>query len=431
MTKERFQLATRVFTFYGYGVVSIKKAENSREISVFSAAHDYDYSGEVNETAPISGIPVTNELRETQTKSITVSHVFIATWLPMHNSNRFNPPDVCAGETVALYKIGNTKDIFWDTHFEEGDLRQNEHYGIMCSNTPAQKEVLTDKNTYWNNIDCIKKMVTMLHTSDNDKELTTHDMTLDTKAGIWQLLDGRGNYIRINSDRQDSALFMHRDINNKAERDHNVVAGRDFYKHCKRNSTFEVLGDQTDTLVGKSRIQVGKTRELTIVDDYTRQIGGEVNTKIVKDNSLSVMKNMKVEIVKDYDTTVYENRTTTIKKVETLTVEEDMDTTVLKNYSLDVTEDMDINTDKNYTLEVTEDKSTSVGKKYSLDVNDTIEIVSASSSVTITGGGAITIQSASSIDLKAPTVSVTGNFQVTGPSTFSPPIATPFTCAQT
>ena len=139
-----------------------------------------------------------------------------ATWLPFGDSNRVTAPMIKRGETVRVYRYANTDDFYWQTLYNEFDLRRLEKVKHYYSNTQVLDEMLNDDNTYWTLIDTINKNL-HLHTSDNDGEHTTYDLDIDTKVGVVELYDGKGNYIKLNSSTDTIDVFTNKTINLTSE----------------------------------------------------------------------------------------------------------------------------------------------------------------------------------------------------------------------
>lgn len=193
------QTMQSMFRFYSIGIVFRDKPRNTKTIRVFPTEHHSAFSGSLDDEEKIIAEPYTNELDEVVPQTIKIEQTFEATWLPLSNSNRRHAPDVCNGERVMLFKMGDINTFFWDTIFDEHELRKNEQYIISCSNTPKTNTPLDDSNTYWQGMDTQDKLVTIIQTANNDGELTTHSMQLDTKKGVWTYKDGRGNLVSLKS----------------------------------------------------------------------------------------------------------------------------------------------------------------------------------------------------------------------------------------
>jgi len=112
--------------------------------------------------------------------------------------NRVTPPNIKKGETVRLYKVGQANKWYWEAGKYESDLRRKETVVHVYGNTDTHGETLNNENSYYTVIDTVNKRL-HIHTSMNDGEVTTFDITLDTMKGILEVVDGNKNYIRHNA----------------------------------------------------------------------------------------------------------------------------------------------------------------------------------------------------------------------------------------
>ena len=128
---------------------------------------------------------------------VNKTHVITAKWINLNEPNRLTAPNVCKGETIMLWKYTGDR-YFWTTFYNELDLRKNEKVTYVYSNKADIKDASKLKQVYYWAIDTINKFV-RLHTDDNDGEVTTYDMELNTKDGEFILVDGLGNQIKLTS----------------------------------------------------------------------------------------------------------------------------------------------------------------------------------------------------------------------------------------
>lgn len=139
------------------------------------------------------------ELESTNFKTEHEAKNYIrARWLPFGHSNRISAPDVNANETVILFKFGDVDEVYWTTIFREPELRRLEDVLFALSNLPKGMTAFDKESSYWMHWSTQDKFV-HLHTSANDKEHTTYDIKLDTKTGVLDIKDGKGNEIQLHS----------------------------------------------------------------------------------------------------------------------------------------------------------------------------------------------------------------------------------------
>ena len=131
--------------------------------------------------------------------SVDKGTVIEAAWLP--EENRMVPPTVKQGESIQIYRFGESDKFYWQTHGYNKDLRRKEVYVIGVSNLDKEEsfgELFDADTSYWLRFDSIGKNV-QLHIADNDKEASGYDMTFDSKKGVFSLVDTHKNSIVLNS----------------------------------------------------------------------------------------------------------------------------------------------------------------------------------------------------------------------------------------
>lgn len=122
-----------------------------------------------------------------------------AKWFPDGHDNRITSPDVVSGETVKIYRFGDTDEYYWTTLFREPKLRRKETVCYGFSNIEGGLSEFDKDSSYWFEVSTHDKKI-QLHTSNNDGEPFTYDFTLDTDTGSLIITDSIGNTITLNSD---------------------------------------------------------------------------------------------------------------------------------------------------------------------------------------------------------------------------------------
>jgi len=147
-----------------------------------------------------------------------------AKWLPDGDTNRLEPPTVCKGELVRLFKYSDTDKWYWSTLYNQLELRKLEKRTIVVSNKKSI-DISADQllaNSYFLTMDSINKLVKFF-TSDTDGEYTTWEVTFDTEEGIFEITDGKGNQIILTA--RDDTLETStnaRIINNTTDKTDNI-----------------------------------------------------------------------------------------------------------------------------------------------------------------------------------------------------------------
>lgn len=121
-----------------------------------------------------------------------------AKWISHGHSNRETAPDVQPGETVMLFRYGDTDQFYWTTIFREPELRRKETVRYAYSNQPSTGEAYDDKSSYWFEVSTHDQYI-HLHTSINDGEPAQFDIVIDTKAGSLSIQDDMENNLEWNA----------------------------------------------------------------------------------------------------------------------------------------------------------------------------------------------------------------------------------------
>jgi len=155
---------------------------------------------------------------------VTRSDIIKAKWMPYGDTNRLEPPTVCKGERVRIYQYSDTDQYYWTTLYNELELRKVEKRTIVVSNK-ASIEIPADElldHTYYAIMDTINKLV-KLRTSTTDGEYTTYDITIDTREGQLEIIDGKGNQIHLDSQTDILTTSINKQIiNNTIDKTENI-----------------------------------------------------------------------------------------------------------------------------------------------------------------------------------------------------------------
>jgi len=140
----------------------------------------------------------TVNITETEQLNILKENSITATWLGKHQYNRLTAPVVRKGEYVMLYRLSNSSIFFWDTLRNDVRWRKEELVIWTFSDKPMVDENESLDKMYYLKVDTKNKLL-HLHTTSEYGELTTYDITLNTGSGYLEILDGKGNYIKLDS----------------------------------------------------------------------------------------------------------------------------------------------------------------------------------------------------------------------------------------
>lgn len=188
------------FRFYSLGIVSVDKVEGDEFIEVVPIEDMTLALGEMKPDSKSYKSTNQNTKGVGKTSEVAGGETVKAKWVPLADPNRDNAPDVYRNETVMIYKYADTQDYYWSTIFREPRLRGKERRRISLSNLDqdVKGKGYDSDSSYWVEMDTKYKKI-KLHTSDNDGEPTTYDLTIDTKEGTVELTDALGNSILLES----------------------------------------------------------------------------------------------------------------------------------------------------------------------------------------------------------------------------------------
>lgn len=144
--------------------------------------------------------------------NVTKNDVFSARWLGLGSTNRITSPDVKKNEKVLIYQYADTDDYYWETIGNEIYNRGKERVIYLFSNNDDINTPADLTNSYYGKISTLDKRLEIV-TNANDGELTNYSISLDTKKGIFEFIDGKNNFIKINSALGDLDINMNNNIN--------------------------------------------------------------------------------------------------------------------------------------------------------------------------------------------------------------------------
>lgn len=211
---DQFQESKLVF--HSLGIVAKDKPRNTDIIDVFLVEQFPHTNGPVNEsknklstnTANLKGVKTMAKVEGKATSK--------AGWLPYGHSNRMSSPDVIENETVAVFKYGDTGLFYWTTIFREPKIRRLETVMYAFGNLREKLVPFDKKSSYWFQVSTHDKHI-HLHTSDSDGEPYIYDIYLDTAYGSLEIKDDVGNYIKLDSPRNNVHVETNESITGKTK----------------------------------------------------------------------------------------------------------------------------------------------------------------------------------------------------------------------
>jgi len=193
-------------TFYSLGLVAANKALNSHVIEVTPVEDFPMLNGEITDNIEKYTSSTKDAQGSAKNTEVNTTASVKAVWLPINNSNRKTSPDVRRGETVVLYKFGDSDKYWWNTLFDDNKLRRLETVVYAFSNNSKENIADTAESTYYLEVSTHRKLM-HIHTSKNDGEPFAYDVQIDAKNGVITITDDADNFIILNS--KDRRLVLH------------------------------------------------------------------------------------------------------------------------------------------------------------------------------------------------------------------------------
>lgn len=180
---------------YCIGIVVKDNEKNDYFIDVFPLEHLPNEDGlDTTDTVSIDNVAVGDE--DGLSGSINRGTKIKCRWL--NSGNQLYPPNCYKGESVRVYRFGDTNDYFWEILQYEVDLRKKERATIIWSNVDPknQDEIVSKKNSHYFTVDSIEGFI-HLHTAANRKEPHSFDIHLDLKKNLLTIKDTNGSTIQL------------------------------------------------------------------------------------------------------------------------------------------------------------------------------------------------------------------------------------------
>lgn len=271
------------FKFFALGIVAIDKPVDTWEVEVYPTELYPNIEGDGDLSATTK---ITSKLKDPDdvdlTAEVTKANTITAVWLPDMN-NRASAPDVCKGETVALFRYAGNDTFYWKLIDFQPNYRKRESVVYYFSN---QEKIATEdsdpkellENGYYIKIDTRSKEV-KLHTATNDNEKVGYDLTLDTANGKLSITDTAENSITLDSDKGDLIVNTKNDIN-VTNKNKVVMNFKGIELHNESDELITVLEELLDAILNEKHI--GNMGGLTMLDSSSQQKYTEIKQKITK-----------------------------------------------------------------------------------------------------------------------------------------------------
>lgn len=187
---------------YSLGIVAKDKPIDSVIVEVYPVEEFPTINGDINKQTMKHEAKTVNSRGKSVNTQVEGNVVLKATWIINGNSNRASPPDVYQGETIQLYRYADEEELYWSQLFREPKIRRRERALYTFGATQKKGELLSKENSYWFEVDAIKKNV-QFHTTKVDGEITEYDIKLDLQLGTLTIKDTNGNTINLNSKKNE------------------------------------------------------------------------------------------------------------------------------------------------------------------------------------------------------------------------------------
>lgn len=185
--------------FYSLAIVARNKALNSKMIEATPIEDHPMVDGEISDNATkynSSGVDESGsafQIEGNATVSVPAEYTALG-----GSSNRMTAPDVRRGETIVLFKFGDTDKFYWSTMDNTLRFRKLETVIFGISGTRDENAEPSLENTYTFEMSTHNKRL-KIHTTQADGEPFMYDITLDTGNGFFEIKDNIDNVIRLDS----------------------------------------------------------------------------------------------------------------------------------------------------------------------------------------------------------------------------------------
>ena len=186
------------YRFYSFGIVAVTKPEKVDIIEVLPVEELFMESGAITSSSRKAESNLPSARGVASSSKVSGGATITAKWTPLGASNRETAPDVVANEHVMIFTYADTSDYYWTTAFREPSLRRLERVRYVFSNQPEGIVEYGPDTSYWVEIST-KDQNVRLHTSINNGEAAGYDIVLNTKDGIFKIVDTLDNSIELNS----------------------------------------------------------------------------------------------------------------------------------------------------------------------------------------------------------------------------------------
>lgn len=194
------------FIFYSFAIAAQNKHLDSDIVYALPIEVTPFVEGELDaEIETVEGIGE-DHYEEEYTVSVKKDNAVMASWLPLHNTNRRTSPDIRRGERLLLYRMADSQDFYWVSMGKDDNLRRLETVIYSWSATDREEDDATDPDFCYSFEVCTHtRQVTFRtvrgidHGGKGTKEPFAYTLQFNTDYGAVVLTDDDGNYFELDS----------------------------------------------------------------------------------------------------------------------------------------------------------------------------------------------------------------------------------------
>ena len=184
--------------FYGIGIVAENKPRNGDYIMVSPIEKVTSSKGRLADTENVYEVESLDVNGIVSKEKLTGQSIIKAKWFPLSEGNRQTAPDVREGESVRLWKYGNTSEYYWQTMYREPGIRRLETVLYCYGNLPSGNTPWNKESSYWHEVSTHDQHLWWKTTQSNG-EAYSYDIKLDTRNSTYTVHDNVGNIFLVDS----------------------------------------------------------------------------------------------------------------------------------------------------------------------------------------------------------------------------------------
>ena len=240
-----------------YGVPNNEVSSESLDIETFKV--------------PISTDSAGNPSFQQQLRSVSVS---FKDWVPANWLNRtaqtISPPKVVVGQRVLLWRVGDSRQYYWEELDVDMRLKPDEHVVIAINNHNKGKTLDLD-NAYMITYSTRDQRI-QVRTNRNNGELSAFEVDINGGKGFLKIMD---DMVNNEGDYQGNGLLI--DSVNTLVKMQNIDES---YIHLdKVDILMNCTGNRTSTITGLDKVVAGNMRfETTDITTKAKSVNVNANT---------------------------------------------------------------------------------------------------------------------------------------------------------